>query len=94
LALLASASYQEGRGQCDTGSISCCQQVQTTDQATNVLTECGLLDVAAGIVGLVGVDCTSVLGTGCDAQQQPVCCTHNNFNGVVNLGCSPINLAA
>ncbi|KAF8204671.1 hydrophobin-251 [Pholiota molesta] len=29
-------------------------------------------------------------GTSCSAQ--PVCCTNDSFNGVVALGCTPINI--
>ncbi|KAF9220770.1 hydrophobin, partial [Gyrodon lividus] len=92
VALLASASHLEARDQCNTGPIQCCNSVQTTQEASSLLAQYNLVDVAAGIVGLVGVTCSPItaigLGSGCAATQQPVCCTNNNFNGVVNLGCS------
>lgn len=28
----------------------------------------------------------------CDSTQQPVCCNGNNFNGLVVIGCTPINI--
>ncbi|KAH7921842.1 hypothetical protein BV22DRAFT_1018540, partial [Leucogyrophana mollusca] len=51
---------------------------------------------AVGIGALVGLHCTplSVVGTasGCQANQEPVYCTDNHFNGLVNVSCSPLNL--
>ncbi|KAF9528995.1 fungal hydrophobin-domain-containing protein [Crepidotus variabilis] len=81
--------------QCNTGSLQCCNSVQAANSSsiTGIL---GLLGVAVGsITGLVGVTCSplSVIGIGgnsCTAQ--PVCCTGNNFSGLIVLGCSPINL--
>ncbi|KAF8838083.1 hydrophobin [Paxillus ammoniavirescens] len=98
LALLASASHLEARDQCNTGSISCCNQVQSAQQASGLLTQLGLAAVAAAAGGNVGLTCTPVTiigtGSGCDATQQPVCCTGNQFNGLVNVGCTPINVNA
>ncbi|EGN99547.1 hypothetical protein SERLA73DRAFT_134819 [Serpula lacrymans var. lacrymans S7.3] len=82
--------------QCNTGSISCCNSVQDSN-STAVTGLLGLLGVSLeGIVGQVGLSCSplSVIGVGgassCNAE--PVCCTNNQFNGLINLGCSPINL--
>ncbi|PPQ78639.1 hypothetical protein CVT25_010603 [Psilocybe cyanescens] len=87
----------EPSGQCNTGSLQCCNNVGTASTLlANVVGAAGLL---AGFVGpveaVLGINCTpiSVIGIGgnsCTAQ--PVCCTGNTFNGVVNVGCSPINL--
>ncbi|KAG6828114.1 hypothetical protein H0H92_009166 [Tricholoma furcatifolium] len=62
----------------------------------NVATLLGtILGAAAqGVTGQVGLTCTPVSalavgGTSC--SQQTVCCSDNNFNGVVALGCTPIN---
>ncbi|KAF8550908.1 fungal hydrophobin [Imleria badia] len=82
--------------ECNTGSLQCCTSTQTSTPAT--LTELGgLLGlVLPTIDGLIGLGCTpiTVIGTGSGASctQQPVCCTDNSFNGVINLGCSPVNL--
>ncbi|KAF8155772.1 fungal hydrophobin-domain-containing protein [Crassisporium funariophilum] len=81
--------------QCNTGTISCCNSLQNASSSgiTSIL---GLLGVVVGsVTGQVGVNCSpiSVVGVGgnsCSAQ--PVCCTGNSFNGIINLGCSPINL--
>ncbi|KDR72951.1 hypothetical protein GALMADRAFT_73306, partial [Galerina marginata CBS 339.88] len=81
--------------QCNTGSLQCCNSVQqaTSSSISGLL---GLLGIVAGTVtGLVGVTCSPVTvigagGSSCSAQ--PVCCTNNTFNGIVALGCSPINI--
>ncbi|TFK65994.1 fungal hydrophobin [Pluteus cervinus] len=81
--------------QCNTGKIQCCNSVQESS-SSSVTDMCSLLGIAAGEVqGLVGMNCSpmsvlAVAGNFCNSQ--PVCCTNNNFNGLVALGCSPINL--
>ncbi|GLB38125.1 putative hydrophobins [Lyophyllum shimeji] len=90
LPLLAAAG-----GQCNTGEMQCCNSVQNAD-TPSVAALLGVLGVAAqGVTGQVGVTCSpiSVIGGGgnsCTAQ--PVCCSNNSFNGIVALGCTPINL--
>ncbi|KIK73369.1 hypothetical protein PAXRUDRAFT_178625, partial [Paxillus rubicundulus Ve08.2h10] len=56
-----------------------------------------LLGIALpSISGLIGLSCSPItglgIGTGAVCMQQPVCCSNNDYNGLVNLGCSPINL--
>ncbi|KAF5327368.1 hypothetical protein D9619_004460 [Psilocybe cf. subviscida] len=81
--------------QCNTGSIECCQSVQTAG-SSSVASLLGLLGiVVSDVTALVGVTCSPITavgvgGTSCSAQ--PVCCTNNSFNGVVALGCTPINI--
>ncbi|PBK62623.1 fungal hydrophobin [Armillaria solidipes] len=91
LPLLASA----GDAGCTTGQINCCQQVESAE--SNVAQALsGLLGIALGALGLnVGLTCSpiSVIGIGgnsCSAQT--VCCTGNSFNGLIALGCTPINI--
>ncbi|THU98549.1 fungal hydrophobin [Dendrothele bispora CBS 962.96] len=81
--------------QCNTGPIQCCNSVQSaSSNAVGLLL--GLLGVVLGDANvLVGVTCSpiSVIGVGgnsCTAQ--PVCCENNNFNGIIAIGCTPINL--
>ncbi|PPQ89208.1 hypothetical protein CVT25_001277 [Psilocybe cyanescens] len=99
LPLLAAASAvprTDGpSNQCNTGPVQCCNTVlQSGTTSTNLIL--GLLGIVLGpVTGLLGLNCTpiGVLGIGgnsCTAQ--PVCCTGNDFNGLVNIGCSPINL--
>ncbi|KAG2098099.1 fungal hydrophobin [Suillus cothurnatus] len=83
--------------QCDTGTVSCCET--TYDYAspslaaiTNALKIA--LDPAEG--SKVGMGCSpiSVIGTGSGAvcNQEPVCCSGNTYYGLINIGCSPINI--
>ncbi|KAJ3536790.1 hypothetical protein NMY22_g5882 [Coprinellus aureogranulatus] len=81
--------------QCNTGPIQCCNQVQAANSPsiTGLLALLGV--VVEDVTALVGVNCSplSVIGVGgnsCSAQ--PVCCTNNSFNGVIAIGCSPINV--
>ncbi|KAI6033290.1 hydrophobin [Pisolithus marmoratus] len=97
LALLALAGG-EPEGQCNGGTIQCCQSIQQASQASSLLQQVGLIPADVGLLGQVGVNCIpiTVIGTGagCQASQQSACCTGNNFNGLVTVGCSPINVNA
>ncbi|KAF8579897.1 fungal hydrophobin [Ramaria rubella] len=78
--------------QCNTGGdAQCCNTVG----AANTLPGIGLILGLLGIVlqdlsVVVGLGCTSISGNNCN--QQPVCCSNNNFNGLINIGCTPISL--
>ncbi|KAF8838405.1 hydrophobin [Paxillus ammoniavirescens] len=84
--------------QCNTGSMQCCNNYQSASSLNQLLTSIGFLDVLAGVTGNVGTDCTPITvvgtGSGADCTAQPVCCTDNTFNGLINVGCTPINLNA
>ncbi|KAF9230907.1 hydrophobin [Melanogaster broomeanus] len=77
---------------CNTGSAQCCNNTYTsTDTSLALLT--GLLGIVLpSVSGLVGLGCTSIIGSAAPCTQQPVCCTGNTFNGLINVGCSPINV--
>ncbi|KAG2040793.1 hydrophobin-1 precursor [Suillus americanus] len=85
-----------GSGQCNTGSIQCCDSVTKSGHGNSIDELLSLLkiDIPAGTH--CGVSCSpiSVIGgsSGGDCQQQPVCCEDNSYNGIVNIGCSPINI--
>ncbi|TFK37460.1 fungal hydrophobin-domain-containing protein [Crucibulum laeve] len=104
LPLLAAASAVPRGGSpppassCTTGPVQCCNSVQAANNLSNPVTLLlGLLGVVVGsLTGQVGVTCSpiSVIGIGgnsCSAQA--VCCSNNSFNGLVALGCSPVNLS-
>ncbi|KAF9483031.1 fungal hydrophobin [Pholiota conissans] len=84
--------------QCNTGSLQCCQSTQSAASASTGLLSglLSLLGVVVGdLTGKIGVTCSpiSVVGvSGTSCNEQPVCCTNNSFNGVIALGCTPINI--
>ncbi|TFK75523.1 fungal hydrophobin [Pluteus cervinus] len=81
-------------GQCNTGSVQCCNEVQRAD-SSGMSGLLGLLGVVISGGSLVGTNCSpiSAIGLGGNScNSQPVCCSNNNFNGLVALGCSPVNL--
>ncbi|PPQ71139.1 hypothetical protein CVT26_010833 [Gymnopilus dilepis] len=81
--------------QCTTGDLQCCNSVQQADSAA-ASALLGLLGIVVqDVTALVGITCSpitvvGVSGTSC--SEQPVCCTDNSFNGLIALGCTPINL--
>ncbi|EED82016.1 predicted protein, partial [Postia placenta Mad-698-R] len=76
-----------GAGQCNTGSVQCCNSVVSGDSAHSLL---GLLGIVLENVGeLVGIGCQGIVG-GSTCTSAPVCCENNTFDGLINLGCSPI----
>ncbi|KDR81003.1 hypothetical protein GALMADRAFT_136066 [Galerina marginata CBS 339.88] len=87
--------HDDHSSQCNTGKSHCCDS--THEPSSNAVSHLlGLLGVPIDpLTGLVGLKCSpggvvGVGGTSCSAQ--PVCCTNNTFNGLVALGCTPINV--
>ncbi|KAG1773408.1 hydrophobin [Suillus occidentalis] len=82
--------------QCDTGNIQCCNATQTVDDYNKNVTKNGVIPIDIDILGHVGLDCSpiSVVGTGAGAtcSQEPLCCSNNQYYGLVNVGCTPINI--
>ncbi|KAJ3500899.1 hypothetical protein NLJ89_g9586 [Agrocybe chaxingu] len=81
--------------QCNVGDLHCCN---TTAIASNPVAGIllGLLQVAVEpITALIGITCSPILApiTSNSCSAQPVCCQNNNFNGVIVVGCSPVNLS-
>ncbi|KAI5891620.1 fungal hydrophobin [Schizophyllum commune H4-8] len=82
-------------GTCTTGSLSCCNQVQSASSSP-VTALLGLLGIVLSDLNvLVGISCSpltviGVGGSGCSAQT--VCCENTQFNGLINIGCTPINI--
>ncbi|EJD01684.1 fungal hydrophobin [Fomitiporia mediterranea MF3/22] len=90
----ASTSTQPA-SQCNTGDLQCCNSVQSSDSSglAGLLSLLGV--VLQGVAVPVGLTCDpiSVIGLGSNScSAQPVCCSNNNFNGVIALGCTPVNL--
>ncbi|KAK0447398.1 hydrophobin-251 [Desarmillaria tabescens] len=82
-------------GQCSTGSMQCCENVKPSNAAgvPDMLAKAGA--VVQGVMPNVGMTCSpmTVIGLGSTScNNQAVCCENNSFNGVVALGCTPINV--
>ncbi|KAF4622374.1 hypothetical protein D9613_009285 [Agrocybe pediades] len=81
---------------CNSGPVQCCNSLMDSDSSqANVLLS--LLNVVVGpITGQIGASCSPItaigLGSGASCSSQPVCCSNNSFNGLIAIGCSPINL--
>ncbi|KAH9475271.1 Fruiting body protein SC1 [Psilocybe cubensis] len=80
---------------CNTGDVQCCNTSYAAGTSeANFLGS--LVNVVAGaITGQVGINCSplSVIAAGGNVcSTQPVCCTSNHYNGLINLGCTPVNL--
>ncbi|KAF8956890.1 fungal hydrophobin-domain-containing protein [Flammula alnicola] len=80
---------------CNTGSALCCTSTETSSP-TILSALSGILGTTLpDISGLIGVSCSGldIIGVGGNScSQQPVCCSDNSFNGVIALGCSPLNI--
>ncbi|RDB20579.1 Fruiting body protein SC1 [Hypsizygus marmoreus] len=100
LALYVSASAIPRRGeyesQCNTGSVQCCNSVQDShNKDVGILAALIGLDIKS-ITGQVGVTCSPLTAVGVGGNsctQQPVCCSGNNFEGLIVVGCTPINIS-
>ncbi|KIJ67313.1 hypothetical protein HYDPIDRAFT_148811 [Hydnomerulius pinastri MD-312] len=81
---------------CDTGSLQCCNSVTNTNEKPGLGGLLSMLGFVTDATTGLGLGCSpiSAIGTGQGAvcQQQPVCCSNNDYTGLVNIGCSPINL--
>ncbi|KIM84787.1 hypothetical protein PILCRDRAFT_817585 [Piloderma croceum F 1598] len=92
-AALAVAVPTGGSKQCETSKQNCCKSVQQAGNPDPAFLA-GLLDLILPIDAQVGLTCSpiSVVGTGsgCAESQTPVCCNENKFNGLINIGCTPI----
>ncbi|KAI4525494.1 fungal hydrophobin-domain-containing protein [Schizophyllum commune] len=82
---------------CSSGPVYCCNKTEDSkhlDKGATALL--GLLNIKIGnLKDLVGFNCSplSVIGVGgnsCSAQT--VCCTNTYQHGLVNVGCTPINI--
>ncbi|KAG2364774.1 hydrophobin [Suillus spraguei] len=90
-------SARGGTGaECNTGTVSCCDTTYAygSPSLTKITSGLGItLDPFEGSAGL-GCSPISVIGAGSGSvcTQQPVCCSGNTYYGLINIGCSPINI--
>ncbi|KLO09584.1 fungal hydrophobin, partial [Schizopora paradoxa] len=80
---------------CTTGPIQCCNSVvSASDPDASILL--GLLGIVLQNDNLlVGIGCSPITVIGVDSgscSSQPVCCENNSFNGLIAIGCDPINI--
>ncbi|KAG9227826.1 hypothetical protein PTI98_011462 [Pleurotus ostreatus] len=81
---------------CNAGDVQCCKSVQKADSAGGAAL-LGLLGIVLSNLDVfIGGDCSPITaigvgGTSCSSQA--VCCENNSFNGLIALGCVPINLS-
>ncbi|PFH45398.1 hypothetical protein AMATHDRAFT_9328 [Amanita thiersii Skay4041] len=91
----ATAIRRGGGGQCNTGSLYCCEQTQDPKDAgpsTITLLKSVGVDVN-DLTALIGLNCDPISvvdGSTCSAQA--ACCTNNYFDGLVNIGCTNVIL--
>ncbi|KAG6810321.1 hypothetical protein H0H92_012410 [Tricholoma furcatifolium] len=88
-------SEEHGGGNCSSDKELCCNSVHDSQDA-EVAKIFSLIGIAAqGVTGQVGVTCVPVSAlvgiNGQSCSQQTVCCADNNYNGIVALGCTPVN---
>ncbi|KIJ21167.1 fungal hydrophobin [Paxillus involutus ATCC 200175] len=87
---------QNTQPKCNTGSPFCCDSTYTNDPTKLASLSKSLGIALPSVTGLIALTCTPITGlgtgTGAVCTEKPVCCTDNGYNGVVNLGCSPLDL--
>ncbi|KAI0826132.1 fungal hydrophobin-domain-containing protein [Irpex lacteus] len=83
-------------GNCNTGSIQCCNSVESANSsaASTILGLLGIVLTDPSV--LVGLTCSPIsvigVGTGSSCSARPVCCENNSFGSLISIGCIPISL--
>ncbi|KDQ26260.1 putative class I hydrophobin superfamily [Pleurotus ostreatus PC15] len=96
IAAVATASPLAARTdyKCNTGPVQCCNTMKSHESSEgNLVASLLKLDIS-GITGELGLQCSPVanlIGGGPNSGQT-VCCENTKFNGLVNIGCTPINI--
>ena len=92
ISIILSITFCYAQTQCNVGSLQCCNSVQDVNSPA-VQTLTGLLGIIINDTqGQVGITCNPIGVGGNSCNAQPVCCTNNNFNGFIALGCTPVNV--
>ncbi|TFK33650.1 fungal hydrophobin-domain-containing protein [Crucibulum laeve] len=83
--------------QCNTGDLQCCNSTEDSSNLSEGLlgTLGGLGINVSSITGLVGATCSPITAIGIggnSCNSQAVCCSNNSFNGLVAIGCTPVNI--
>ncbi|KAE9407599.1 fungal hydrophobin, partial [Gymnopus androsaceus JB14] len=80
---------------CSTGSVQCCDSVESaSNPAVGLLL--GLLGIVLQNLNVdVGLTCSpiTVIGaSGSSCSAQAVCCQDNSHGGLISIGCVPVSL--
>ncbi|RXW19347.1 hypothetical protein EST38_g6511 [Candolleomyces aberdarensis] len=85
--------------QCNGGEVYCCNsyhEVEKEDESWKAIYALLNLDIE-GLTGGIAANCSplgvAAIGSGASCSSQTVCCQGNQYNGLINVGCSPINVA-
>ncbi|KAF9521764.1 fungal hydrophobin-domain-containing protein [Crepidotus variabilis] len=82
--------------QCNTGELYCCNNLEAanTDAISGILA--ALLVEVQPVTAIIGTSCSPIdvlsIGSGGNCAAQPVCCQNNHYEGLVVIGCSPVNI--
>ncbi|KAF7419395.1 hypothetical protein PC9H_001985 [Pleurotus ostreatus] len=80
---------------CNTESVKCCNKSEDAETFKKSASA-ALIPIKIGdITGKVYSECSPIVGLigGSSCSAQTVCCDNAKFNGLVNIGCTPINVA-
>ncbi|KAF4585058.1 NADH:ubiquinone oxidoreductase [Pleurotus pulmonarius] len=80
---------------CNTESVKCCNRSEDAETFKKSALA-ALIPIEIGdITGKVYSQCSPIVGLigGSSCSAQTVCCENAKFNGLVNIGCTPINVA-
>ncbi|KAF9495959.1 fungal hydrophobin [Pleurotus eryngii] len=97
IAAVAAASPLAARTdyKCNTGPVQCCNELKSHESSeANIVASLLKLDFG-GVTGDFSLQCSpvgSLVGGGPKCSGQTVCCENTKFNGLVNIGCTPINI--
>ncbi|KAI0255300.1 hypothetical protein BJV78DRAFT_756609 [Lactifluus subvellereus] len=77
--------------QCNTHSLQCCSELKSTDDPNVAAT---VLNTFGSVVGPgvgVGLHCVPIVGS-INCNNNPACCQGVYQVGIINVGCSPVDL--
>ncbi|KAF9463881.1 hydrophobin [Collybia nuda] len=96
-ALSVAAAPSAGQYKCNTGAAYCCNETRQAQTVTDAKTKAIIAAVAQGFTGTIGQNCSPItglgVGGGASCSQKPVCCENNQMNGLVVIGCTPIDIS-
>ncbi|KAF9521765.1 fungal hydrophobin-domain-containing protein [Crepidotus variabilis] len=84
--------------QCNTGELYCCNSSNLAAANSGLIGPLlEILQVAVEpVTAIVGTACSPIdvlsIGSGSSCTAQPVCCQNNHYEGLVVIGCSPVNI--